>query len=198
MLAEDIARYVGVLSMELLDRKVIPFDLYRLGVVMKEWFENELMDAMTEYDCNPNSLGPQNYTDELFGALDEFESVAMELNEFILEIANVTDDFIEVDSIDGDETDSLIEQTNDLLSMISKGFVYDNGIPDRIWYKNMLWAPANEDESTNVFPYIFLGLKSGCDEQILSEGFDVTINLIENVTAMLTVHLDEFLAAGYN
>merc|ERR1712228_661249 len=191
MLAEDIARFTGVLTLKLLDEIVLPFDLRMFAVTMKEWFTNNLMNAMDAYDCNPDDILNEDVTEMMLDAIEEFEDAAIELNEILLELRNKTSD--SSDSIDSNESESsdseLITEFNALLSGISKEFLYFEGLPERTWHKNILWNTAIEDGPNNVFPYIWYALQYECEETMLRQSFEITQLIIDGATQTLQMVL---------
>merc|ERR1712039_196793 len=118
MLAEDIARFTGILTLKLLDEIVLPFDVEIFASTMKEWFTERLMNAMIDYNCDPNDFVlDANVTLNLLDAIEEFEDVAIELNEIVMEVANRTSAGVE-----GREDKELVSNINSLLSSVSKMF----------------------------------------------------------------------------
>merc|ERR1712228_574202 len=148
---------------------------------------------MDAYDCNPNDVLDEDVMEMMLDAIEEFEDVAIELNEIILELRNKTSD--SSDSIDNNESSDsnesessdseLITEFNALLSGISKEFLYFEGLPERTWHKNILWNTAIEDGPNNVFPYIWYALQYECEETMLRQSFEITQLIIDGATQTL-------------
>lgn len=185
MLAEDIARFTGILAMKLLDSKVIPFDLGILAMTMKQWFTQNLMDAVIDYDCDPDAFFAENVTHSLLASIEEFEAIAIALNEDIVDVANRTDS--DDDDVDEDDLE-LVDRYNELLGSMASQLMHPQGLPQRIWHKNILWNTAMEDGPPNVFPYIWYALQYECEEEMLREAFNVTQSVIDEATITLQVY----------
>ena len=193
MLAEDIARFTGVLTLKLLDEIVLPFDLEMFAVTMKEWFTDNLMQAMQTYDCNPSEyILDENVTQALLDSIEEFEDVAVEMNEMIKDLRNRTN-VVKI----GESDSELIAEFNALLGSIAKEFMHSEGLPQRPWHKNILWNTAIEDGPSNVFPYIWYALQYQCEEGMLRESFQITQSVVDSATETLQMYLGNATSAKY-
>ena len=185
MLAEDIARYTGVLTLKLLDSMVIPLDLDVLGRTMMSWFTSNLLPAAIEYDCILNDY--ENATFSLRRAISEFEFVANEMQGAIAELVHVIG--TEGRSVSEEDMER-VEHYNELLRSIAKEFMYSEGLPSRTWHKNILWNTAIEDGPSNVYPHIWYALQYQCEEEMIRKAFNVTQNLIDDAWLKVYRYLD--------
>ena len=184
MLAEDIARYTGVLTMKLLDSRVIPFDLHQLADTMTSWYQSNLMDAMTDYECDPNAVLGMNVTGNMMELLMEFSNTADMLRADIMELT----ERIEAGALSDGDMD-LVDYYNELLGSISKEFMHSQGVPSRTWHKNVLWNTAIEDGPSHVYPHIWYALQYECTEEMLREAFNVTGSLIDNSIVTMQMYM---------
>ena len=184
MLAEDIARYTGVLTMKLLDSRVIPLSLDSLANTMTEWYRNNLMDATTEYGCDPNQVLGVNVTANMMESLEEFARIAAILWGDIQELT----ERIEDGHMDDEDTD-LVGYYNELLGSISKEFMHAEGLPRRTWHKNILWNTAIEDGPSHVYPHIWYALQYQCTEEMMREAFNVTQSLIDGAIVTMQMYM---------
>jgi len=180
MIAEDIARFTGVLTMKLTDATVLPLNLNILAARMSSWFANELSAAMTEFGCDADAVLARNATLEMHRALSEFTGAAFELTTLIDNVANRTD----ID-LDDDADLEAVDRFNELLGSTARLFMFEEGLPERTWHKNILWNTAIEDGPDNVFPFIWYALQFECTPQMLTEAFNVTQSIVEEATKTL-------------
>ena len=177
--------------MKLLDSRVIPFDLEVFAGEIKKWYTDRLLPAIVDntydYDCDPDAILGVNVTELFMDALEEMESAAITLNEFILDLTNRTNaEDEDASSGDGDEEDDeAVDLINDFLMSVTKAFNYEDGLPRRTWHKNILWNTALEDGPSNVFPYIWYALQYECTEETLRMAFNTTQGFIDRATGLL-------------
>jgi len=198
MLAEDIARFTGVLSMKLLDSMVIPFDLSALAATMKQWFSENLMNAVTEYGCDPDTILNEDVTGNMLMFIEEFEDTANSLHEDILEVVDrMSAGRGGRSEEEWNEDMELVTQYNALLGSISKEFMNPDGLPARTWHKNILWNTAIEDGPSNVYPHIWYALQYECEEEMLREAFNVTQSLIDAATFRMQISMENVTERSY-
>jgi len=189
--AESIATMGGLLMVKISQEHLLPLDVVRLAMKMEEWAVVDLATHLNETEMEGNcTFNSSNFGDIGGGA------VAMAtLEEIIGNLVRAAIDFedlynrteSEIESAGGvidEDLSETVSTINGVLKNVMKRLSYSEGTPASKWYKQLLWG----NWGTTKFPWIWSFISNGCEDEDYDEfqkAFDITINAINNVSALL-------------
>jgi len=185
--AESIASFGGLLMLKISQEHLLPFDVVRLAMKMEEWATVDLADYLSETEKDGNCTF--NSTDSAMATLEEKLGELVQAAMDFEDLYNRTEAEIEgMDGViaDGSDLSASVSSINGVLKKVMKRLTNPDGTPASKWYKQLLWNNWGDKK----FPYIWSFISDGCedeDESAFEEAFTITIDAINNVTALLMI-----------
>ena len=195
---------MSLLTYELTENELIGFNLTTFFNEINDWYDI-IGELSTEYNCSIDS----NLDNLLINSLQNLKN---EIRRTQYEIDNL-------DSNDNDYNTKVIH-FNKLMRNVGKQFLYENGLPGRSYYKNIvcfklyflflfvfcdfvflgcfgllrrqLTAPSLDTGYTGqYFPYIAYAVKFNCTDEMLEESYNITSTIIDNAAAYIVSFVTE-------
>ena len=171
--AQQIAKLGGLLMLKVAQAQILPWDVLRFGVKMKEWIDVDLIDYANSTDFN---CSLDEYLDDLYNAVDEFRE-GTEL--FHDERKKYEDRYNnEEDNMDAEEVRKFNVILMELTRMLTLEF--PDGLPGSKWFKQMIIDPGSKR-----YPYIWNIISDGCDDDELRYAFNLTSTMILDAAELL-------------
>merc|ERR1712228_593228 len=154
--AQSMATYAGLMVLKFAQQDLIPFDIPRTAMKIQQWTSEDLIQYASNSNCSLDA-----YQQSLIEAVNRFESAS-----------DVFDD--------GYDVDEDVRNINEILMKFMKGLTlkYPQGLPSNKWWKQLLFAPGKR------FRFIW-DVIVGCDEEELSNAFEITVNAINDAAELL-------------
>lgn len=130
-----MGQYLSLVAYHLASDKVIPFDVNNYVSELNQYYDT-LKDTIDEANMNSLDISP------IKDAIETFNTAASEASDWMK------------DAQESDDED-LIDHVNHKLRDFERGFVSQGGLPDRIFYKHVVFAPGSD---TGYAPVVFPGV----------------------------------------
>lgn len=130
-----MGQYLGLVAYHLASEKIIPFAIPNYVDELNEYYHT-LEHTISESNLTSLDITP------IKDAINTFKEAATEANTWMERARNSNDDH-------------LINHVNHKLRDFERGFVSQGGLPGRIFYKHVLFAPGQD---TGYAPVVFPGV----------------------------------------
>lgn len=157
-----VAQWTSILVYHLATREIIPFDVENYGVALTQY-----------YDSLAESLEALNATIDL----TRLEEAIVAFNASAVEITS---------QISEASTEAAYESLNVRLKTFSRGFVSQGGLPNREFYRHVVFAPGLDTGYAGVlFPGIIEAITEYSNETLAQEWVEISARGVEAAAAIL-------------
>eukprot|EP01084_Bolivina_argentea_P069177 125931_1 len=170
-----MAKLYALITFEMVNNEIIPFDVNNLFKSMERWI-GEMDNIADENECDWRNI-----------VSDAVETLEISVNLFG-EQANIFSDVVDSVSVNDDES---IRRYNEVLKLLTRQFLIDDGLPGRKYFKNVLVGPnILSGYSAHPYPYIVYSFQFNCTAEYVEETIQQTVTKIDEATAFIESYLN--------
>lgn len=150
-----MGQYLGLLAYHLASEDLIPFDVTNYGIQMTAYLD-ELKSVVTSSSMSDLDLTP---IEDAIRTFNKTSSAAMELKA----------------QAEGSDDQAFIDFVNAKFRDFERGFVSQGGLPDRHFYKHVVFAPGlDTGYAPTTFPGVTEAITMQDDRQVAEEWVEKT------------------------